>query len=100
MRLVIVLASTAFHLRTLAWGIHAGYGYQWWRDGFQVGQTTFPVIYALGYGGQFLWIVPDLELVVLVLHHNPTDAEAKHTITKKEVESIIIPAVVANTIIP
>jgi CubicO group peptidase (beta-lactamase class C family) len=88
--------STAFQLRIMTWSINRGYGYQWWRDVFRVEQNTFPVIYTAGYGGQFLWVIPDLNLVVLALHRNPADVEGKHTITSKEVEKIIIPAVLSN----
>lgn len=37
-----------------------GYGYLWWRR--KLGDRV--VHAALGYGGQFILIVPDLELVV------------------------------------
>jgi hypothetical protein len=35
--------------------------------------------------------------VVLALHRNPADVEANHTITSKEVEKIIIPALKAKS---
>ena len=39
-----------------------GYGYQWW-----VTQTWggWPAAFALGYGGQHIFVVPDLDLVVI-----------------------------------
>jgi CubicO group peptidase (beta-lactamase class C family) len=44
--------------------VHFGYGYLWWRldvDGHLVWQAS-------GYGGQQLWIVPDMDLVLVVTH--------------------------------
>jgi CubicO group peptidase (beta-lactamase class C family) len=37
-----------------------GYGYQWWVSR----ETGRPSYFAAGYGGQFIYVVPDLELVV------------------------------------
>lgn len=42
------------------WNNH-GYGYGWWSR--QAGR--YPVHFAWGYGGQYIFIVPDLELVVV-----------------------------------
>ncbi|MCG2461619.1 beta-lactamase family protein [Flavobacteriaceae bacterium F89] len=87
--------STAFQLpikESNDWG----YGYQWWRGIFHVGQTKFPEINAAGYGGQFLFVVPDLDLVVLFLHHNPADLNLSHTLGWKEMEKYIVPAVLSN----
>ncbi|OMH33972.1 serine hydrolase [Motiliproteus sp. MSK22-1] len=45
-----------------------GYGYMWWTatvDGFAKGiYSGFSCFYASGYGGQFLVVIPDLDLVV------------------------------------
>lgn len=37
------------------------YGYQWWVTDVY----GYPVAFALGYGGQFIYLVPDLDLVVV-----------------------------------
>ncbi len=42
-------------------GNFTGYGYLWWRRNTQ-GHETFV---ALGYGGQFILIIPDLELAIV-----------------------------------
>lgn len=84
--------STAAHLPTNAFGRDAAYGYQWWRGGFPVGEQTVPVIYASGYGGQMLYIVPDLDLLILTMHHNQTDLNGSHSITWKEIGTTIVPA--------
>lgn len=84
--------STAFILPTNQGNKDFGYGYQWWRGTARTTTGAFPVIYAAGYGGQMLYIVPDLDLVVLTLHHNPTDNDGSHSITWQKVERIVIPA--------
>lgn len=40
----------------------AGYGYQWWITATNAG---FPAYFALGYGGQHIFVVPALDLVVV-----------------------------------
>ena len=42
-------------------GNFTGYGYLWWRRDTR-GHETFV---ALGYGGQFILIIPDLELAIV-----------------------------------
>lgn len=51
------------------------YGYGWWiRD--MAGYATF---YAWGYGGQFVFVVPDLDLVVVTTSDpNPGDGRREH----------------------
>ena len=93
--------STAFHLPAKGFPIkwskrNWGYGYQWWREVFEVDQREFPAIFAIGYGWQILWVVPDLDLVVVALHHNPYDVDGDHSLNWEEMESIIIPSVLSN----
>ena len=56
-----VATSTAEQISTgLSVPYGSGYGYLWWVD--RAGSHR--VFYANGYGGQFIFVVPDLELVV------------------------------------
>ncbi|MFP8779629.1 serine hydrolase domain-containing protein [Hydrogenophaga sp. RWCD_12] len=41
-----------------------GYGYQWWTSEQTVGSHKLPVIQAIGNGGQRLYVVPELDMVV------------------------------------
>lgn len=86
-----ITESTAFHLPLSEANKDWGYGYQWWRGIFLIDKKIYPAIYAAGYGGQLLYIVPDLNLVVLTLHHNATDIKGSHSITWKEAGEVIIP---------
>jgi CubicO group peptidase (beta-lactamase class C family) len=43
---------------------NTGYGYQWWRGKFANGETE--TIYAAGYGGQYIFILPDIDMVIVL----------------------------------
>ena len=88
--------STAFQLPTQESSRDWGYGYQWWRGMFDIDQIKYPTIHASGHGGQFLWVIPKLDLVVVALHHNPSDSDPSHTIAFEEMSKYIIPAFIAN----
>jgi CubicO group peptidase (beta-lactamase class C family) len=51
------------------------YGYGWWTRTAQ----GYDVKYAWGYGGQFIFIVPDLQLVVVMTSDADTRREGSHT---------------------
>lgn len=45
-------------------GSSGSYGYQWWLRSF--GEGNYETYYAMGYAGQFIFIVPELELVTVI----------------------------------
>lgn len=47
-----------------------GYGYQWWLDSLPYGTQPMETWVTAGYGGQYTFIVPGLELVVAFTGHN------------------------------
>jgi CubicO group peptidase (beta-lactamase class C family) len=57
-----VAASTTWQATGDATGGWAAYGYQWWVTATNAG---YPAYFALGYGGQHIFVVPDLDLVVV-----------------------------------
>lgn len=62
--------STREHLS----GDGVGYGYQWRTAKVKQGGRELTIIWASGYGGQRIFIVPDLEAVAVITHkvlHNP-----------------------------
>jgi CubicO group peptidase (beta-lactamase class C family) len=67
------------------------YGYQWWiTDG-----TGYDAFFALGFGGQYVYVVPDLELVVVVAAGFPDGTTPFLTSHRPIPEQIVIPAIIA-----
>lgn len=42
-----------------------GYGNQWWMTAFKVGETDIDAFYADGFGGQFIFVLPFIDAVVV-----------------------------------
>ncbi len=64
------------------------YGYYWWIRNFQVDETTETrVVYAAGYGGQMILIVPEYETVVVsnAGNFNGENANLAHTIMEFDI---------------
>ena len=55
------------------WGSDREYGYGWWIRELG-GRDTF---YAWGYGGQFIFVVPDLELVIVTTSRSDVSRERR-----------------------
>lgn len=69
-------AMTARHVETIPWynaeGMNSGYGYMWYRG--RVG--AHEVIFAVGYGDQWIMVFPDRDLVITVQagrYHDSTE---------------------------
>jgi CubicO group peptidase (beta-lactamase class C family) len=61
-----------------------GYGYQWWVTS----EHGHPSFVAVGYGGQFIQVIPDLDLVVVIT----SDAENGRDDAQQLVGEAIVPA--------
>lgn len=73
------------------WNGHR-YGYGWWTRTAQ--QHT--VRFAWGYGGQFIFVVPELQLIVVTTSDAETARDGSHTWTLHRIlEEDLIPAVLA-----
>ncbi len=46
------------------------YGYQWWRTRFESDIQAFTSYMGIGWGGQYVFVVPDLDLVVVLTGGN------------------------------
>lgn len=65
------------------------YGYFWWRADMQVGDKKYDCISGRGAGGQFILMLPELELIVVVTSHNKGMGKTLATAPKR-----ILPAFV------
>jgi CubicO group peptidase (beta-lactamase class C family) len=82
--------ATRFHIQGDSTG-YAGYGYQWWviDDG-----NGFHAWFGLGFGSNYLYVVPAFDLVIVVLKGFETPP-SPISIVRPFIESWILPAVVA-----
>ena len=55
---------------TLGWTYTSGYGYQWWVDRFTHNGISIEAYSTRGFGGQYIFCVPSLELVVAFTGQN------------------------------
>ncbi len=71
----------------------SAYGYQWW-----VTETSgYPVFYGNGYGGQTLYVVPDLDLVVTTaVAGTDVNAPDDQQPVMPIIEELIVPAVIGR----
>ena len=81
-----VAASTRPHSTPPPDGPGESYGYQWWVTS----QAGHPSFRAVGYGGQLIEVVPDLDLVVVIT----SDANQNRNDARELVGQAIIPAVI------
>ena len=47
-----------------------GYGYLWWHNTYQINGKNIESIEARGAGGQYIFVIPNLELVVVITSGN------------------------------
>ncbi|MEA2011821.1 MAG: hypothetical protein U9O87_01860, partial [Verrucomicrobiota bacterium] len=66
------------------------YGYFWWGQDVEIGDKTYHVSSVRGAGGQFIFMIPELDLVVVF-----TSYYAKQTGIKL-LETLILPSFVKN----
>ena len=69
------------------------YGYQWWIRKFKDGERVLNCSWAGGYGGQYIFIFPDLDLVVVSTGWNPDNGGQFVTMMQRH----ILPAVLAGS---
>ncbi len=50
-----------------------GYGYFWWHYTFNIAEEKYPAVLAWGYGGQFIFVFPELNMVVCFTSGNYTN---------------------------
>jgi Beta-lactamase len=71
-------------------GLGLGYGYFWWTRNFKWKGKTVRSFFAWGYGGQYIFVVPELNLVVALTGSHWTTDPKNHVM--EMMESYIIPS--------
>jgi CubicO group peptidase (beta-lactamase class C family) len=86
-----VRASTREQLETgySPAGGPAGYGYLWWTRKVE-GHRAF---YASGYGGQFIYVIPELNLVAVIVSEAPEEGEIAPASPDGLLDYDVVPAV-------
>lgn len=77
--------STKEQIRGQLWGHERGYGYLWYI-GALAGHSTYN---ASGFGGQFLYVIPDLDLVIVCL----SNADQQHPENYAVIEKFVLPSI-------
>ncbi|MEO1369656.1 MAG: serine hydrolase, partial [Acidobacteriota bacterium] len=77
-------------------GSNDDYGFAWWRRSYDVDGRTISTYYASGNGGQLLFVVPELELVVLIQAGNYSDGRTRNAFRDQYMGESILPAALAR----
>ena len=64
------IAQSISRHNQLSWNNTSGYGYQWWVDRFSINGEQIDSYSTRGYGGQYIFCVPALNLVVAFTGRN------------------------------
>jgi len=67
------------------------YGFFWWRHDMQVGERKFDCKSGRGAGGQFILMLPELDLIAIVTAHNKGMGTTLATFPKR-----ILPAFISK----
>ncbi len=82
-----VATSTSKHISGT---LQPGYGYQWWV-------TTYGATMALGYQGQYIVVIPELDLVVVFVSELP---DQNFYVPEELLTNYIIPAAISSQPLP
>ena len=66
------------------------YGYLWWHSTIQVGDRTVETVEARGAGGQYIYVVPSLEMVAVITSGNYRNGRYRQP--EEIMERFILPA--------
>ena len=74
------------------------YGYLWWHHRYDVGDRTVRTLEARGNGGQYIFVAPSLDLVVVITSGNFRNRKTREP--EEILRRFILPAVLAGETFP
>lgn len=91
-----VSESTKSHVKAIYAG--SGYGYQWWHGKTVISNQTIDTYYAAGMGGQYIFVIPKLDLVSVFTSqvNNPEGIYRPHVMMTE----YVIPAILPQSVPP
>ncbi len=72
------------------------YGYGWWRQTFEVRGRSINTFFASGNGGQMLFVIPQLDMTVMIQAGNYSDGRTRNQFRDRFMGEFILPAGVAS----
>ena len=88
-----VEASTKKYVRLQDYEDKNEYGYQWWHDTYTVNGKAIASIEARGAGGQFIFILPELDTVIVITSGNFRNRKGNQP--RDILKDYILPAIVS-----
>ncbi len=70
------------------------YGYLWWHHKYEIGDRTIETIEARGNGGQYIFVVPSLDLVVVITAGNFRTGKTRQP--EEILRRFVLPAIVQS----
>jgi CubicO group peptidase (beta-lactamase class C family) len=73
-----------------------GYGYAWWLDTLEdrMHNKKYQAFLALGYGGQFIWVVPELDIInVITVKEESREDRPEYSDVWHLIHNYVLPAV-------
>ena len=83
--------STSQQLELPQYNNWNGYGLHWWRNNFEVNGNTVKTFHAEGNGGQFIYVIPEFDLVVIFTGKNHSSSLMYQPL--KIMQDYILPAI-------
>ncbi|MCP3672978.1 MAG: serine hydrolase [Gammaproteobacteria bacterium] len=71
--------------------VNWGYGYQWWMRRFQVNGQSLDCFYADGFGGQYIFVFPEINAIIAFHGDAYTDEEKEHRNVTRIMEDFLLP---------
>ncbi len=71
-----------------------GYGYQWWNTSFIVGNKEFESFYADGFGGQYIFVLPELDVLVIFTGRAYQEGQMEEYRVRTVMQNDILPTLV------